>query len=63
MASLRKKGKSYYVRYKIDGSCKERKLGRNISKRVANQLLQRVEERLAFELQNRKDDEAGFKRT
>lgn len=63
MASLRKKGKSYYVRYKIDGKCKEEKLGRNITKRFATKLLQRVEERLAFELQNRKDDEAGFKRT
>ena len=59
MASLRKVGKTYYVRYKKgEKECTE-KLGRNLTKRVAEQLLRRVEARLAWQKQDEIDKAIG----
>ena len=41
MASLRKVGKTYYVRYKKGEKEYTEKLGSNLTKRVAEQLLRR----------------------
>eukprot|EP01047_Picozoa_sp_COSAG01_P042271 COSAG01_NODE_3683_length_5800_cov_3.276267_2_plen_358_part_00 len=51
MASLRKVGSSYYVRYRENGKERVEKLGRNISKAVAQKLLRQVEEKLALKKQ------------
>ena len=62
MASLRKIGKTHYVRYRLDGKDKLEKLGSNITEEVAYKLLQRVEARLAFIKQDKKDIEAVIKK-
>lgn len=59
MASLRKVGKTYYVRYKKGEKEFTEKLGSNLTKRVAEQLLRRVEARLAWQKQDEIDKAIG----
>jgi len=49
MASLRKIGKTYYVRYRKNGKEFSQKLGSNITKAVAQKLLRQYEEKLALD--------------
>ncbi|MAF36910.1 hypothetical protein CL622_07370 [archaeon] len=60
MASLRKLGLTYYVRYRLNGKQVSEKIGRNISKKVAKEMLQRVEERLARIKQDEQDKKLGI---
>tara|TARA_R110002012_G_scaffold16732_1_gene64119 strand:- start:310 stop:525 length:216 start_codon:yes stop_codon:yes gene_type:complete len=60
MASIRKVGKSHFVRYTIGKKHFTEKIGRNLSEKVAFELYQRVEERLARQKQDRIDKELGI---
>lgn len=57
MASLRKIGKTYYIRYRINGKQYTVKLGTNISKAVALRLLRQYEEKIALKKLGLKDPE------
>jgi len=58
MASLRRIGKTYYVRYRINGREFSENIGKNISKIVAQRLLRQFEEKLALNKLGLKDPEA-----
>lgn len=49
MASLRKVGSSYYIRYRVSGKQFEKKVGKNITKAAANKILREFEEKLALQ--------------
>jgi len=57
MASLRKVGKTYYVRYRINGREYCENIGKNIPKTVASRLLRQFEEKLALQKLGLKDPE------
>ena len=57
MASLRKIGQTYYVRYRVNGKEFSEKIGKNISKTIAQRLLRQFEEKLALKKLGLKDPE------
>jgi hypothetical protein len=49
MASLRKVGQSYFIRYRVNGRQFEKKVGKNITKAAAHKVLREFEEKLALQ--------------